>query len=110
MDVTTQGTITLHELKKVLTDRFNADVGRVLVIFDALRTSSDGEIHYTDFLAAMVSTRIEVHEDMLVQTFKRFDVDNSGFITEENLRQVLGESFGGEEASALISEADVSGN
>merc|ERR1711920_849823 len=37
---------------------------------------------------------------------KRFDVDNSGFITAANLKEVLGDQFNGASMEQLIKEAD----
>ena len=59
-------------------------------------------MRYSEFLAAMMSSRIEIHEDLVRTAFKRFDADNSGFITVENLRQVLGESLESEEQAEKI--------
>merc|ERR1719188_2141047 len=53
----------------------------------------------------MVSSRIKLHDDLLKATFQRFDIDNSGFITADNLRQVLGEAFEGENIDHLMKEA-----
>jgi calcium-dependent protein kinase len=106
MDKNQKGTITLYELKEVLTNKFSISDDQVKPIFEALDTSNNEEIHYTEFLAAMVSTRISMHDDLLMQTFQRFDVDNSGFITIDNLRVVLGESFSGADLEKLIAEAD----
>jgi len=106
MDKNKQGTITMGELKEVLTKKFSIADEEIKPIFDALDTASNDEIHYSEFLAAMVSTRIAMHDDMLTQTFQRFDVDNSGYITADNLRTVLGESFNGAEVEQFIAEAD----
>lgn len=107
MDQNHQGTITLAELKKVLTEKFHIDDAEINAIFAAMDTNNDEEIHYTDFLAAMVSTRIQLHDDLLMAAFKRFDTDSSGYITVENLREVLGDSFEGEQVEQLIAEADL---
>jgi calcium-dependent protein kinase len=107
MDGNKQGTITLMELKKVLEDKFNVSDEETNRIFAALDSNNDEEIHYSDFLAAMVSTRIALHDDLLKSAFKKFDVDNSGYITVENLRQVLGDNFDGEEVEKLMQEADL---
>jgi calcium-dependent protein kinase len=107
MDKSKKGTITLCELKEVLTTQFSIADDQVKPIFDALDTSSNDEIHYTEFLAAMVSTRIAMHDDLLTQTFQRFDVDNSGYITPANLRAVLGETFDGTQIDKLMAEADL---
>jgi len=106
MDTTQQGTITLGELQQVMVTKFHISDEETQAIFKAMDTNSDEEIHYSDFLAAMVSTRIAVHDDLLKQAFKKFDIDNSGFITVENMREVLGESHEGEEVESLMSEAD----
>lgn len=106
MDKSQQGTITLTELREVMVNKFHIADGEVSEIFHALDTNHDEEIHYSDFLAAMVSTRIAVHDDLLKQAFKKFDVDNSGYITVENLKEVLGEHHEGSEIEGLLAEAD----
>jgi calcium-dependent protein kinase len=112
MDKNQTGIITLGEMKQVLSE-FNIQDAQVGPIFEALNTSPNEEIHeiqYSEFLAAMVSTRIKMHDDMLTATFHRFDVDNSGYITKDNLKVVLGESFEGAEVDTLLREADRSGD
>merc|ERR1712224_2650 len=42
--------------------------------------------------------------------FHRFDVDESGFVTLDNLRTVLGDKFEGESVEQLLGEADTSGD
>merc|ERR1712151_286028 len=66
------------------------------------------EIHYSEFLAAMMSSRIQLHDDLLKQTFQRFDVNNEGFITKGSLREVLGQVYEGEDIDILVEEADIS--
>jgi Ca2+-binding EF-hand superfamily protein len=106
MDKNQRGTITLAELKTVLTSKYTITDDQVREIFDALATGGLEEIHYTEFLAAMVSTRIAMHDDLLAATFRRFDMDRSGFISRQNLATVLGESFDGTTVKALLDEAD----
>lgn len=107
MDKNQHGTITIGELRQVMVDKFHIPDQETRQIFDALDTNHDDEIHYTDFLAAMVSTRIALHDDLLRMAFKKFDVDNSGYITVANLREVLGENFEGEQVEDLMKEADL---
>lgn len=106
MDQNHHGTITLQELKKVLQDKFHVPEEETKAVFDALDSNHDEEIHYSDFLAAMVSTRIALHDDLLRSAFKKFDTDNSGYITKENLREVLGDVYEGEKVDAFVAEAD----
>jgi len=106
MDESKQGTITLAELKQVLEHKFHIPDNETRAIFAAMDSNHDEEIHYSDFLAAMVSTRIALHDDLLRSAFSKFDTDSSGYITVDNLRQVLGDSFEGEEVEKLVAEAD----
>jgi len=106
LDQNKQGTITLSELKKVLVEKFHVSDEETMQIFNALDSNSDEEIHYSDFLAAMVSTQIAMHDDLLRTAFKKFDTDRSGYITLDNLKQVLGETFEGDSVEDLLTEAD----
>eukprot|EP00429_Kryptoperidinium_foliaceum_P015693 CAMPEP_0176037684 /NCGR_PEP_ID=MMETSP0120_2-20121206/18670_1 /TAXON_ID=160619 /ORGANISM="Kryptoperidinium foliaceum, Strain CCMP 1326" /LENGTH=613 /DNA_ID=CAMNT_0017371073 /DNA_START=121 /DNA_END=1960 /DNA_ORIENTATION=+ len=107
MDRNHQGTITLQELKQVLEDKFHVPEDETKAVFDALDSNHDEEIHYSDFLAAMVSTRIALHDDLLKAAFMKFDTDNTGYITVDNLRQVLGDVYEGEKVDAFVAEADM---
>merc|ERR1719267_155474 len=106
MDKNQHGTITLAELKEVMVNKFHISDAETSEIFHALDTNHDEEIHYSDFLAAMVSTRIAVHDDLLKQAFSKFDVDHSGYITVANLKEVLGEHHDGDDVEKLLAEAD----
>ena len=39
--------------------------------------------------------------------FRRFDTDNSGCITVQNLKEVLGETFEGHEIDSLLAELNL---
>mmetsp|Transcript_49665 Transcript_49665/g.144028 ORF Transcript_49665/g.144028 Transcript_49665/m.144028 type:complete len:546 (+) Transcript_49665:115-1752(+) len=106
LDATRQGTIKLWELKKVLEDKFGMPDEEVMGIFKALDSSHDSEVHYSEFLAAMASSRIALRDDLLLATFKRFDTHGSGCITKEDLRQVLGDTFEGAQVDDLLKDAD----
>jgi calcium-dependent protein kinase len=92
LDVNKTGTITVSEMKQVLEAKFDFPEDEAMKVFKALDTENSNEIHYSEFLGAMVSSRIALHDDLLKSTFRRFDMDNSGFITHEDLRKVLGVS------------------
>jgi calcium-dependent protein kinase len=105
LDKDRSGTVSLVEFKQVLEQQFHITDEKALEAFAAMDVNHHDEIHYTDFLAAMVSSRIKLHDDLLKATFKRFDTDNSGYITAEDLRKVLGEAFDGEDIEHLMEEA-----
>mmetsp|Transcript_99773 Transcript_99773/g.177603 ORF Transcript_99773/g.177603 Transcript_99773/m.177603 type:complete len:543 (-) Transcript_99773:29-1657(-) len=110
MDQDKSGTIKLWEFKKVLDEKCKIKDEDAKKLFEALDTNHTDEIHYSEFLAAMVSTRIAMHDDLLKATFKRFDTDNSGRITVQNLREVLGDNFEGESVEKIMKEADMNGS
>lgn len=110
MDRENRGTITLLEMKAVLEENFHVDSAEAEALFSCLDTDNDDEIEYSEFLAAALIGRVRVHEDLLRKTFGRFDKTESGTITSDNLRSVLGEHFDGSEMEELIREADRSGH
>lgn len=55
------------------------------VIFENVDLNHDGEINYTEFLAVTVDRRKALAHANLMFAFHHFDVDNSGYITKENL-------------------------
>lgn len=106
MDENKCGTITFSELGQVLIGRFQVSDAETLQVFDALDSNNDEEIHYSDFLAAMMNHQIDLHDELLKSTFKRFDTDRSGFITLDNLLEVFGDTVDGIKVEKLLDEAD----
>ena len=49
----------------------------------------NGQINYTEFLAATLSAQQTLTEEMQLRLFKRFDVDDTGFISNKNLLDVF---------------------
>jgi hypothetical protein len=56
----------------------------------------------------MMTSKIAMNEVHIRQAFDRLDVDKSGAITVDNLKQVLGEQYQGEDIEKLLAEADLS--
>jgi calcium-dependent protein kinase len=93
LDRSKQGTISLDELKEAMVESKQI-VGEQTIAeaFKALDYSGDREIHYSDFLAAMSGTHIDLSNDLLLMSaFKRFDEDKRGRITSDNVRNILGD-------------------
>jgi calcium-dependent protein kinase len=108
MDTDRSGTININEFKKVMESKFHIDCEHASAAFEALDYNHQEEIHYSEFLAAMASTRIKMHDDLIKSTFHRFDVDNTGFITGENLKKVLGDAFSEAEVNTTMEDIDIS--
>jgi len=90
LDLNKSGKIKLSVLKKVLEAKFHVPEDESVQVFRALDANSDEEIFYSEFLAAMMTSRLALHDGLLKATFRRFDVQNTGFITRQDLSQVLG--------------------
>lgn len=78
--------ITADEIKKIINN------------VDYLK---NGKINYSEFLAATISARTVITNEMLWALFKHFDTDNSGFISAENIKESM------EKAGKTITDADV---
>lgn len=106
MDTDKQGTVSLTELKKVIVDSYDIDDAEASAIFNALDSNHDDEINYSEFLAAMVSTKISLHDDLLHNAFNRFDTDNSGVITAANMRELLGQTCSDQQIKEVMADAE----
>merc|ERR1719313_1664238 len=72
----------------------------------SLDANENSTIHYTEFLAAMMTHTIATNEGHIRAAFDRLDRDNSGFITLENLKATLGESYDGVPMEQILKEVD----
>mmetsp|Transcript_68918 Transcript_68918/g.165410 ORF Transcript_68918/g.165410 Transcript_68918/m.165410 type:complete len:577 (+) Transcript_68918:125-1855(+) len=106
LDKSRQGTIKLWQLRDVLSNTFDVEDKEVAQIFSALDTTHDEEIHYSAFLAAMISSRIALHDKLLHSAFNRFDLDGSGRVTSEGLADLFGQSFQGKDLEDLLQEVN----
>ncbi|CAK9041140.1 unnamed protein product [Durusdinium trenchii] len=107
IDKDRSGTITINEFKQAVEQNLDIDDETLEKAFKALDANHKDEVNYHEFLAAMVASRIHLHDHLLKVAFRRFDVDNSGYITVENLQEVLGETFEGNEVQSLLSELNL---
>jgi len=55
----------------------------------------------------MLANKENIEEYRLTEAFDLLDVDNSGFITKENLRDILGREYAEELVDRLIKEVDI---
>merc|ERR1712110_720142 len=99
------GYISLSELSDFLTSKLSVSDEEVLETFHALDSDGDDKVHYSDFLAAMLSAQATVKEDTLRSAFGRFDQVGSGYITPTDLKDVIGDTYDGESVESLIFEA-----
>ena len=110
------GCITAAELGTVMRSlgQFPTDE-ELQQMIDESDTNHDGVIDFQEFLDMV--RRQEVHQtnepDIGLEAFKVFDVDGDGYITADELRQImakLGETLTDEEVEMMIEEADSDGD
>jgi calcium-dependent protein kinase len=112
IDTDHTGTITRDNFRDVLR-RGNAVAlsdKELSQIFDCIDVAHDGEIHYSEFVAAMLQTRVDMTKDIVRECFDLFDVSRTGTISSSDLQRVLG-AKGFEEANieTLLSQGHIDG-
>jgi calcium-dependent protein kinase len=106
LDTEQNGALTLHELTTALVDHLNMSPAEAKAVFNRMDQTGDQEIHYSEFLAASLQSRFLLQEKILRDAFNKFDLDNSGHISAENLRTVFGDQYNGTSVEDIIKEVD----
>lgn len=104
-DTVRDGQLSYDEFKAALSDSGMYNDEDYRQIFDAVDLDGTGKIRYTEFLAATIEAQGAISEERLAEAFDRIDADDSGFISAQNLRDMLGSDFPEEEINAIIGEA-----
>lgn len=85
------------------------DENQIANIISEIDYLGNGTINYTEFLAATLS--ITLSDEILGRLFKRFDVDDTGFIDKENLVAAFARlgrhSISHEEVTKIIETHDI---
>jgi Ca2+-binding EF-hand superfamily protein len=110
IDKENTGTIKMQQLTRVLKERLEMSEEEAKTIFDSIDQTSDNEIQYTEFLAACMQAKLFRHEKYVREAFQRFDLQNTGYISVENLREVLGDSYHGVDMETILKEVDYKHN
>ena len=104
MDRNGDGLLSQDELHSGLNSLgHNFDLQTVIDISEMLDTNMNGMIDYNEFIAACMQSESYLDQGYLRAAFEHFDVDKSGKITADELREVLG----GEEMSLNLTKAAI---
>ncbi|KAL2895315.1 Calcium-dependent protein kinase 29 [Bienertia sinuspersici] len=100
MDSDRSGTITLEELKHGLA-RLGSRLteSEIKQLMEAADVDKSGTIDYMEFITATMHRHRLDKEENLYNTFQYFDKDNSGYITRDELKQVMTEFGMGDDAT-----------
>lgn len=103
MDTDNSGTITISELKELLTKHGVVSDETIREIFDSVDVDSSGSIQFHEFLAATVEARCDVDREAFSAAFDRI-ADGKDCITKADLSKLL--VLSSAQAKAIISEFD----
>jgi len=91
MDVNGDGVLSVEEvsngIKKISGEA--VDTSKLTEIFSRMDLDGSQTIDYTEFCAAGLDEKTSTQDDMIWAAFKTFDLDNSGFVTIDNLKTIL---------------------
>ena len=109
-DSDNDGRITIKGFKAALS-KFNYSEEELDRMFKSVDINQDKDsIYFTEFLAACLESQGRIEEHRLAEAFDRLDADDSGYISRENLRSILGKNCTEAYLDRLMSEADVNGD
>jgi calcium-dependent protein kinase len=92
IDITNSGIITIDQIKKgfvhdnYVTYLDNDDIEKIFSRFDF---NKNGEVNYSEFMAATVDKKKALTKANLQFAFHYFDTDNEGYITKDDLKEVF---------------------
>jgi len=86
LDYLHNGTISDEELKAYFEEHGEElSSAEAAELISAMHLNQEGIISYSEFLAAAVDTKFFGNEEYLELAFRRFDIDNTGWITKNNI-------------------------
>ena len=84
LDTDKSGTLQLSEIKEAFKNQ-NLSEEQLNDIFEKIDLNNDGEIEYSEFLTVTIDKQQAFTKANLDFAFHHFDVNNSGYITSDNL-------------------------
>ena len=90
IDTDHTGYIDAQELSNAM-KKSNIDIpfNEIDMIIKEIDYKGNKQINYSEFIAATLQTKKILNDSRLKVLFKEFDVDNSGHITKENLKEAF---------------------
>ena len=109
------GSISIHELGNILRSLgVNPTLSELQLMINEVDTDGPGKIEFDEFYELFGKQLKESNtEEDYIEAFKIFDKDGNGFISLEELCQVMksiGENITEEDAKQMIKEADIDGD
>lgn len=104
LDEERNGEVSYKEFQNAF-ERSNIELGEddMQDIFKSIDFDNTGNIHWHEFLAATIDIS-NVDEGELRKVFSKLDFDDSGFITVDNLKELVGDDMTEAELKGMVNE------
>ena len=88
------------------------DKSDVEKMFDSVDIDKSGFIDYSEFVVAAMNEKQLLTNEKLMSAFKMFDKDNSGFISSDEIKEILGfgKTMSEEAVNDIIKQVDANGD
>eukprot|EP00929_Paragymnodinium_shiwhaense_P025188 TRINITY_DN15292_c0_g1_i2.p1 TRINITY_DN15292_c0_g1~~TRINITY_DN15292_c0_g1_i2.p1 ORF type:complete len:701 (+),score=190.24 TRINITY_DN15292_c0_g1_i2:265-2367(+) len=92
-DTDRTGTISRSKFRKAL-KQHSVDLTEeeMTTLFNQLNISHDEEIHYSEFIAAVMVSKCTINEEQIREAYNLFDGNGRGYVTAKDLKRVFGGS------------------
>jgi|AntRauTorckE5430_2_1112549.scaffolds.fasta_scaffold05155_2 calcium-dependent protein kinase len=112
VDTEQTGTISPAELKDAFkkVDMPSLDEERMEKIFAGIDHDMSGQIHFVEFVAALAEGADLVTMDRISDAFDRMDSEGKGYISHDDIKNILGKNYSKEVAEKMIEEGDFKKN
>jgi Ca2+-binding EF-hand superfamily protein len=104
-DINGDGQLEYHEIYEGYKQYFNGDLYKAEKeaknIFEKLDFNNNGTIDYSEFLITHLDPSKVINEERLREVFDMFDSDQSGYITVDEIKKMLGGSAGNKDAKTV---------
>ena len=107
LDKNGQGTLNKQEFRIAMENRIDDD--EIDILFQSIDHDKSGQIHWNEWLAALLDCHGLVTTENLVETFDRLDSDGKQYITKTDIKLLLGTDFDEKLVDKMISNLDISG-
>lgn len=108
--LTKRGVMQLNDIKLALQNESTllaAEIKLVMQTLHNLDSDGDGDLHYSEFLAAMLAAQPSTYDATLHRTFWHFAKDPSGVITPGGMKLMFGKDVPEKEVDLFFMKADV---
>lgn len=110
MDLNGDGKLQKDEIKKGFTEYFRRNLTDMEVdeLFAQVDSDENGEIEYTEFLAATLNEKNLLSNKKLETAFQMFDKDGSGYISGDEIKEIFqfGHNLDQNQIQQIIKQVD----